>query len=159
MKRYQTKWTELYDIWFSIYSTPSESLTDRFCRLDQERFGDIKDITDKGYYQNSFHYDVRKDVTPFEKLDFEKDYPYYASGGFIHYCEYPKLQHNLKALEAVWDYSYDKVGYLGTNIPIDHCYECDYDGDFEATEKDLNARTVAMIILKQLMSLNEHVVT
>ncbi|PWZ86941.1 anaerobic ribonucleoside-triphosphate reductase, partial [Staphylococcus pseudintermedius] len=63
------------------------------------------------------------------------DYPYYASGGFIHYCEYPKLQHNLKALEAVWDYSYDKVGYLGTNIPIDHCYECDYDGDFEATEK------------------------
>lgn len=72
MKRYQTKWTELYDIWFSIYSTPSESLTDRFCRLDQERFGDIKDITDKGYYQNSFHYDVRKDVTPFEKLDFEK---------------------------------------------------------------------------------------
>ena len=124
-----------------------------------ERFGDIKDITDKGYYQNSFHYDVRKDVTPFEKLDFEKDYPYYASGGFIHYCEYPKLQHNLKALEAVWDYSYDKVGYLGTNIPIDHCYECDYDGDFEATEKDLNARTVAMIILKQLMSLNEHVVT
>ena len=41
-----------------------ESLTDRFCRLDQERFGDIKDITDKGYYQNSFHYDVRKDVTP-----------------------------------------------------------------------------------------------
>ena len=159
MKRYQTKWTELYDIWFSIYSTPSESLTDRFCRLDQERFGDIKDITDKGYYQNSFHYDVRKDVTPFEKLDFEKDYPYYASGGFIHYCEYPKLQHNLKALEAVWDYSYDKVGYLGTNIPIDHCYECDYDGDFEATEKGLNARTVAMIILKQLMSLNEHVVT
>ncbi|EOB7954211.1 anaerobic ribonucleoside-triphosphate reductase [Staphylococcus aureus] len=135
MKRYQTKWTELYDIWFSIYSTPSESLTDRFCRLDQERFGDIKDITDKGYYQNSFHYDVRKDVTPFEKLDFEKDYPYYTSGGFIHYCEYPKLQHNLKALEAVWDYSYDKVGYLGTNIPIDHCYECDYDGDFEATEK------------------------
>ncbi len=69
------------------------------------------------------------------------------------------MQHNLKALEAVWDYSYDKVGYLGTNIPIDHCYECDYDGDFEATEKDLNARTVAMIILKQLMSLNEHVVT
>ena len=47
------------------------------------------------------------------------------------------MQHNLKALEAVWDYSYDKVGYLGTNIPIDHCYECDYDGDFEATEKGL----------------------
>ena len=133
MQRLQKQWTKQYDIWFSIYSTPSESLTDRFCRLDQERFGDIPDITSKGYYQNSFHYDVRKDITPFEKLDFEKDYPYYASGGFIHYCEYPKLNHNIKALEAVWDYAYDKVGYLGTNIPIDHCYECGFDGDFKST--------------------------
>ena len=59
-------------IFGSVYSTPSESLTDRFCRLDKEKFGFIPDVTDKGYYQNSFHYDVRKDVTPFEKLDFEK---------------------------------------------------------------------------------------
>ncbi|RQX28423.1 anaerobic ribonucleoside-triphosphate reductase [Staphylococcus warneri] len=135
MKRLQEQWTNQYDIWFSIYSTPSESLTDRFCRLDKERFGDIPDITDKGYYQNSFHYDVRKDITPFEKIDFEKDYPYYASGGFIHYCEYPKLNHNIKALETVWDYAYERVGYLGTNIPIDHCYECGFDGDFESTKK------------------------
>ena len=135
MKAYQLKWTEQYDIWFSIYSTPSESLTDRFCRLDREQFGEIADITDKGYYQNSFHYDVRKDVTPFEKIDFEKDYPEYASGGYIHYCEYPKLNHNLKALEAVWDYAYDKVSYLGTNIPIDHCRKCGFDGDFKTTAK------------------------
>ena len=66
MKRYQVEWTKQYDIWFSIYSTPSESLTDRFCRLDKDKFGSIPDVTDKGYYQNSFHYDVRKDVTPFE---------------------------------------------------------------------------------------------
>ena len=134
MKDYQQQWTAQHDIFFSVYGTPSESLTDRFCRLDYEKFGSIPDITDKGYYQNSFHYDVRKPVTPFEKIDFEKDYPYIASGGYIHYCEYPKLDHNLKALEAVWDYSYDKVSYLGTNTPIDHCYECDYDGDFDATE-------------------------
>lgn len=133
MKDYQEQWTEETEIWFSIYSTPSESLTDRFCRLDYEKFGAIPNITDKGYYTNSFHYDVRKDVTPFEKIDFEKDYAHYASGGFIHYCEYPKLNHNLKALEAVWDYAYDKVGYLGTNIPIDRCYECGFEGDFETT--------------------------
>lgn len=133
MKVYQLKWTEQYDVWFSIYSTPSESLTDRFCRLDMEKYGEIPNVTDKGYYQNSFHYDVRKDITPFEKIDFEKDYPFYASGGYIHYCEYPKLNHNLKALEAVWDYSYDKVSYLGTNIPIDHCRECDFRDDFKTT--------------------------
>ncbi len=135
MQTYQKEWTKEYDVWFSIYSTPSESLTDRFCRLDYEKFGSVPDITDKGYYQNSFHYDVRKDVTPFEKLDFEKEYPHYASGGYIHYCEYPKLGHNIQALEAVWDYAYDRVSYLGTNIPIDRCYECDYEGDFETTSK------------------------
>ena len=47
--------------------------------------------TDKDYYTNSFHYDVRKHPTPFEKLSFEMDYPKYAAGGFIHYCEYPNL--------------------------------------------------------------------
>lgn len=124
-----------YGYHFSVYSTPSESLTDRFCRMDQELFGEIEDITDKEYYTNSFHYDVRKNPTPFEKIDFEKDYPQYCSGGFIHYCEYPNMRQNPKALEAVWDYAYDRIGYLGTNTPIDHCYECGFDGDFDATAR------------------------
>ncbi|HHD3648103.1 TPA: anaerobic ribonucleoside-triphosphate reductase, partial [Streptococcus pyogenes] len=125
MKQACEDWSDEYGYHFSVYSTPSESLTDRFCRLDTEKFGIVTDITDKEYYTNSFHYDVRKSPTPFEKLDFEKDYPEAgASGGFIHYCEYPVLQQNPKALEAVWDYAYDRVGYLGTNTPIDKCYNC-----------------------------------
>ena len=136
MKRRVEEWSDQYGYHFSIYSTPSESLTDRFCRLDTEKFGSIPDITDKEYYTNSFHYDVRKNPTPFEKLDFEKVYPEAgASGGFIHYCEYPVLQQNPKALEAVWDYAYDRVGYLGTNTPIDRCYKCDFEGDFEPTDR------------------------
>lgn len=136
MKKLVEAWSDEYDYHFSIYSTPSESLTDRFCRLDTEKFGQVKDVTDKEYYTNSFHYDVRKNPTPFEKLDFEKDYPELgASGGFIHYCEYPVLQQNPKALEAVWDYAYDRVGYLGTNTPIDKCYECGFEGDFTPTER------------------------
>ncbi|MGT2925243.1 anaerobic ribonucleoside-triphosphate reductase [Streptococcus caviae] len=136
MKDLCGKWSNEYNYHFSVYSTPSESLTDRFCRLDTEKFGVIKDITDKEYYTNSFHYDVRKNPTPFEKLDFEKDYPEAgATGGFIHYCEYPVLQQNPKALEAVWDYAYDRVGYLGTNTPIDRCYDCGFEGDFTPTER------------------------
>lgn len=127
--------SERHGYHFSVYSTPSESLTDRFCQMDRELFGVVEDITDKEYYTNSFHYDVRKTPTPFEKISFEKDYPQYCSGGFIHYCEYPNMRQNPKALEAVWDYAYDRIGYLGTNTPIDHCYECDYDGDFEATAR------------------------
>ncbi|MDN6333331.1 MAG: anaerobic ribonucleoside-triphosphate reductase, partial [Lacticaseibacillus paracasei] len=95
-------WEKQYGYHFSVYGTPSESLTDTFCRADTKKFGIVKDITDKEYYTNSFHYDVRKSPTPFEKLDFEKDYPQYSAGGFIHYCEYPNLKQNPKALEAVW---------------------------------------------------------
>ena len=136
MKNLCEDWSEEFGYHFSVYSTPSESLTDRFCRMDMEKFGSIADITDKGYYTNSFHYDVRKNPTPFEKLDFEKDFVKAgATGGFIHYCEYPVLQQNPKALEAVWDYAYDRVGYLGTNTPIDKCFECGFEGDFQPTAK------------------------
>ena len=136
MKQICEEWSDEFDYHFSVYSTPSESLTDRFCRLDTEKFGLVKDITDKEYYTNSFHYDVRKNPTPFEKLDFEKAYPEAgATGGFIHYCEYPVLQQNPKALEAVWDYAYTRIGYLGTNTPIDRCYQCGFEGDFTPTER------------------------
>lgn len=128
-------WEKQYGYHFSVYGTPSESLTDTFCRADTKKFGIVKDITDKEYYTNSFHYDVRKSPTPFEKLDFEKDYPQYSAGGFIHYCEYPNLKQNPKALEAVWNYAYDKIGYLGTNTPIDQCFKCGFKGEFTATAK------------------------
>ncbi|MGL4998106.1 MAG: anaerobic ribonucleoside-triphosphate reductase, partial [Cetobacterium sp.] len=120
---------------FSLYSTPSESLCDRFCRLDKQKFGEIIGITDKGWYMNSFHFDVDKKVTPFEKIDFEKEYHYIASGGHISYAEFPNLKHNLKALEAVWDYAMDNLAYFGTNTPSDKCFECGFDGEFTCTSK------------------------
>ncbi|MFZ7197933.1 anaerobic ribonucleoside-triphosphate reductase [Avibacterium avium] len=120
---------------FSLYSTPSENLCDRFCRLDTKQFGVITGVTDKGYYTNSYHLDVEKKVNPYDKLDFEMPYPPLANGGFICYGEYPNIQHNLKALEDVWDYSYDRVPYYGTNTPIDECYECGFSGEFHCTSK------------------------
>ena len=129
------KWQQETGYAFSLYSTPSESLCDRFCRLDSKQFGIIDGVTDKGYYTNSFHLDVEKQVNPYDKLDFEMAYPPLASGGFICYGEYPNLQHNLKALEDVWDYSYDRVPYYGTNTPIDECYACGYQGEFSCTSK------------------------
>ena len=135
LKEKALQWAEEEDIWYSVYSSPSESTTDRFCRLDTARFGSIKDITDKGYYNNSFHYDVRKPVDPFTKIDFEAPYPVYASGGFIHYVEAVISKHNLKALEQLWDYSYDKLGYFGVNTPVDKCYSCGFEGEFYATDE------------------------
>ncbi|EGR5155308.1 anaerobic ribonucleoside-triphosphate reductase [Vibrio cholerae] len=120
---------------FSLYGTPSENLCSRFCRIDAKQFGVVEGVTDKGYYTNSFHLDVQKKVNPYDKIDFEMPYPEISSGGFICYGEFPNMQRNVEALENVWDYSYHRVPYYGTNTPIDECYECSFTGEFDCTSK------------------------
>lgn len=129
------KWKEETGYGFSLYATPSENLCDRFCRLDSAEFGIVEGVTDKGYYTNSFHLTVEKKVNPFEKIDFECDYPNDSSGGFISYVEFPSLVNNPAGLEAVWDYTYDKLPYFGTNTPVDKCHACGHEGEFTATSK------------------------
>ena len=130
------EWSKEEGYHYSVYSTPAESLTDRFNRMDRQKFGRIEGVTDHDFYTNSFHYPVWLQPTPMEKLRYEVDFPYLASGGFINYCEFPCLQANPKALEAVWDYAYSiGIGYLGTNTPIDHCFVCGFQGDFEPTKE------------------------
>ncbi|AZS17220.1 anaerobic ribonucleoside-triphosphate reductase [Paenibacillus lutimineralis] len=133
LSRKTAEWKEETGYGFSLYSTPAESLCYRFCKLDEKKFGVNPGVTDKGYYTNSFHLDVNKKVTPFEKIEFERVYPQYANGGFITYCEFDSLVHNPEALEAVWDYAYERVPYFGTNTPTDKCLECGYEGEFGAT--------------------------
>lgn len=128
-------WKEESGYAFGLYSTPSESLCSRFCGLDKKHFGDLEGITDKGYYTNSFHLDVMKNVNPYEKIMFEKGFMSIASGGHISYGEYPNMKHNLDALEDVWDFSYDHVPYYATNTPVDICHKCGYEGEFTATSK------------------------
>ncbi len=40
------------------------------------------------------------------------------------------------------------TGRIGTNTPIDRCYKCGYEGEFEPTKKDLNAQNVEIEIEK-----------
>ncbi|MDW6004519.1 anaerobic ribonucleoside-triphosphate reductase [Vibrio mangrovi] len=135
LKAATNRWAEETGYGFSLYGTPSENLCNRFCSIDTKEFGVIDGVTDKGYYTNSFHLDVEKKVNPYDKIDFEMPYPAISSGGFICYGEFPNMQRNIEALENVWDYSYSRVPYYGTNTPIDECYECGYAGEFSCTSK------------------------
>lgn len=137
IKDYVDQWkAESPEGWgYSLYSTPSESLCDRFCRLDFAMFGEIKGITDKGWYTNSFHLDVSKKVSPFDKIIFEAPYHRIATGGHISYVEFPDMKNNLQALETVWDFAMDNVAYFGTNLPSDQCFVCDFNKEFKATSK------------------------
>ena len=132
---WKSKWADETGIAFSVYGTPAESLCSRFAAMDKETFGEVKDITDKGYYTNSFHLDVRKKVTPFEKIDFESTYTPLSTGGNICYVEQPSLVKNLDAFEAIWDYMHDHVPFSGINTPISRCLSCGYHGDFDADVK------------------------
>ena len=132
---WKSKWADETGFAFSVYGTPAESLCSRFAAMDKETFGEVKDITDKEYYTNSFHLDVRKKVTPFEKIDFESAYTPLSTGGNICYVEQPSLVKNLDAFEAIWDYMHDHVPFSGINTPISRCLSCGYHGDFDADVK------------------------
>ena len=118
---------------YGVYGTPSESLCDRFARLDTRLFGEVENITSKGYYQNSFHVDVRKNMSPFEKWRVEAQYLPYTTGGAIDYVETETLLKNQDALESIVDAAVAAgVRYFGVNQPVSQCFECDYSGEFAA---------------------------
>lgn len=118
---------------YGVYGTPSESLCDRFARLDTRLFGEVENITSKGYYQNSFHVDVRKKMSPFEKWRVEAQYLPYTTGGAIDYVETETLLKNPDALESIVDAAVAAgVRYFGVNQPVSQCFECDYSGEFAA---------------------------
>mgnify|MGYP002596729614 CR=1 FL=1 len=84
------RWKAETNIGFALYGTPAESLCYRFARIDKERFGTIPNVTDKGYYTNSYHVDVREEIDAFSKFDFESQFQAISSGGAISYVEIPK---------------------------------------------------------------------
>ena len=114
---------------FGLYGTPAESLCYRFAEIDKKRFGEIKDVTDKGYYTNSYHVDVREMIDAFEKFRFESQFQKISSGGAISYVEIPNMRHNLEALEDVVRFIYDNIQYAEFNTKSDYCHVCGYDGE------------------------------
>ena len=123
------KWKTETGLGFALYGTPAESLCYRFAKIDKEKFGDIKDVTDKGYYTNSYHVDVREKINAFDKLKFESKYQNISSGGAISYVEIPNMKNNLEALEEIVKFIYDNIQYAEFNTKSDYCQVCGFDGE------------------------------
>jgi len=128
------KWKAETGLGFALYGTPAESLCYRFARVDKERFGEIEDITDKGYYTNSYHVDVREKITAFKKLKFESEFQPISSGGAISYVEIPNMRNNIPALEALVKFMYENIQYAEVNTKSDYCHECGFDGEIIINE-------------------------
>ena len=122
-------WKKETHLGFALYGTPAESLCYRFARIDKERFGSIKDVTDKGFYTNSYHVDVREKIDAFEKLKFESQFQPISSGGCISYVEIPNMEKNLDALRELIKFIYENIQYAEFNTKSDYCHVCGFDGE------------------------------
>ncbi|SFR83110.1 anaerobic ribonucleoside-triphosphate reductase [Anaeromicropila populeti] len=129
LKKATDTWKEETGLGFGLYGTPAESLCYRFARIDQKKFGDIEDVTDKGYYTNSYHVDVREKMDAFSKFQFESQFQDISTGGAISYVEIPNMRHNIEALEDMVRFIYDNIQYAEFNTKSDYCHECGYDGE------------------------------
>ena len=128
------EWKKETGLGFGLYGTPSEGLCHRFCQIDKAQFGEIKDITDKGWYTNSFHVDIREDIDAFSKLSYEAPFHLISTGGCISYVEIPNMNHNIEAVEEVIKFIYDNIQYAEFNTKSDYCMECGYDGEIMIDE-------------------------
>lgn len=115
---------------FTTFATPAEGLSGRFPILDRERYGAIANITDKGYYTNSFHLPVDYVTSIKHKIDCEAPFHKLCDAGHISYVELLEAPiHNPKAIEDIVRYAFSKdMGYLGINFPIDECPACGFRG-------------------------------
>ena len=129
LREHCEKWKKETGLGFGLYGTPAESLCYRFARIDAEKFGEIPDVTDKGYYTNSYHVDVRENIDAFSKFVFESQFQQISSGGAISYVEIPNMRHNLTAIEDVVKFIYDNIQYAEFNTKSDYCHVCGFDGE------------------------------
>lgn len=122
-------WKAETGLGFALYGTPAESLTNRFCAIDRARFGEIEDITDKGYYINSYHVDVRENIDVFSKFKFESQFQEISTGGSISYVEIPNMANNIEAILTMIRFIYDNISYAEFNTKLDLCHKCGFDGE------------------------------
>ena len=113
---------------FALYGTPQESTTGWFSEKLRARFGDVPDITDKGWITNSYHVDIREEIDAFEKLNIEGALQRYSTGGAVSYVETHPLHNNVGAVLKLYEHMYETIIYSEINFESDVCGVCKYSG-------------------------------
>jgi anaerobic ribonucleoside-triphosphate reductase len=134
MRKACDEWKKETGIGFGLYGSPAENTVYRFCRLDKQKFGEINNITDKLYYTNSYHVNVKEEIDAFAKLKFESQFHSISSGGCISYIEVPDMTNNIEAIEQIINFMYHNVQYAEINTKPDVCYKCGYKGEMKNDE-------------------------
>ncbi len=129
------KWKAEENIDYSLYGTPIESVTLKFAKALQERFGVIEGITDRDYVTNSYHIPVFEEIDPFDKLEIESKFQALSPGGAISYIETSDLSKNKEAVLEVMKFIYDTILYAELNTKLDYCQKCHYDGEIKIIDE------------------------
>ena len=121
-----------YQLNFGVYYTPAENLCYTSLKKFRDKYGVIKDVSDKEFFTNSMHVPVWREMSPFEKIDIESQLTGYSSAGCITYVELDStVKNNLEALEVLVNYAMDKdIPYFAINVPNDTCLSCGYTDEF-----------------------------
>ena len=130
MRKRMDEASKKYHMNFSLIATPAEGLSGRFVRIDREKFGTIKGVTDRSYYTNSFHIPVYYPISAYDKIRLEAPYHNLTNGGHISYIELDgDLSENIEAFEKVIHTMKEcGIGYGSINHPVDRDPECGYTG-------------------------------
>ena len=120
-----------YHLNFGVYYTPAENLCYTALKKFREKYGVMKDISDKDFFTNSMHVPVWHKLSPFNKIDIESQLTGYSNAGCITYVELDaSVVHNPDALEQIVNYAMDKdIPYFAVNVPSDTCLSCGYTGE------------------------------
>lgn len=125
------EWKKETGLLFALYGSPQESTGGLFANKIKKQFGEIKDITDKGFITNSYHVDVREEIDAFSKLELEGTLQDHSLGGVVSYVETYNMSKNLKALEQLINFMYIHNIYAEINFESDVCGKCHYNGVME----------------------------
>ena len=131
-KKRCAEFKEEYKLNFGVYYTPAENLCHTALKKFKQRYGIIKNVSDKEFFTNSMHVPVWKEMSPFEKIDIESQLTGYSSAGCITYVELDSgIKNNLDALETLVNYAMDHdIPYFAVNVPNDTCLSCGYCDEF-----------------------------